>query len=383
MPFDLVFSTLAALALLLTLPGSLYLAWLTAGALRWRPRPPASSLRGTLTLLVPAHDEAAGIARTLGRLLDAARADRDTRIVVVADNCSDATARIARELGATVLERFDATRRGKGYALDFAFGQLSDADWIVVIDADSEPAAGFLPAQRRAIGQGADALQCRYTVRDPARSQRTRLQQVALYAWNITRPRGRAGWGCSAGILGNGFALSRATRERVPYTAASVVEDCEYHIRLLEAGLKVSWVDDAEVLGEMPATASAAKGQRARWEGGRLALLRDLGPTLLRGAARRPATLEALADLCLLPLAFHVALLLLALGSPWPTLAAAGIAVVAIHLLVALRIGRATRGEWLALAGAPLYLIWKLSVFARILRAARRGAAWERTQRSS
>ncbi|MFY8117854.1 MAG: glycosyltransferase family 2 protein [Roseateles sp.] len=384
---------LALLCLSLLLPGSLYLGLLSLAALR----PPRTSEReparpAQLVVLVPAHDEEAGLARTLRSL----RAERERagaaaglRIVVVADNCSDATATVARAEGAEVLERRDPLHRGKGYALAYAFERLAEADWFIVIDADSDVEPGFLVAMRAAMHEDRAALQCRYGVRDPLSSRRATLADVALAAWNVLRPRGRAALGLSCGILGNGFALSRRTLARVPYAAHSIVEDVEYHQLLLQAGLRVHWVDEAGVRGDMPAGDAAAARQRARWEGGRLRLILTRAPRLLLQLLRGHWRLaDPLLDLLTLPLAWHCSLLLLAalLGAAsghWTvTLALAGLAGLGLHVAIALRLLPAGRAHWRALLGVPAYLLWKLGLAGATLAAARRND-WVRSERET
>lgn len=384
--------TVAALLLLvLTLPGTLYLALLTLAGMLPPRRPHGDPLAGSIAIVVPAHDEAAVIAHTLDNLLPLAAADGQAVVVVIADNCSDDTAIIARCAGARVLERHNQQNRGKGYALDHAFSQLLAEDFaaFVVIDADSSADAGFLPAVRATLASAA-AAQSRYTVRNGSDSPRTRLAEIALAAFNVLRPRGRDRLGLSAGILGNGFALRRDTLQQVPYTASSVVEDLEYHLRLIEAGLPVAFIDAAGVQGDMPSGAEGARSQRARWEGGRLRMLREHGAALLGKAMRGQARfIEPLADLLLLPLAYHVlllggALLLAAAGGNHSVLLAifACLLLVLGHVIVALRIARLPWSQLLILLRIPAYLWWKLRLLAGTLAASGRHSAWVRTDRS-
>lgn len=387
---------LAGSTLALTAPGSAYLAVLSAaGALPARTAPLddhqrslAAQLR--VVFVVPAHNESTGLLRTLRSLQAEVAAGSPTRIVVVADNCSDDTASVARSAGVEVLERHDEVKRGKGHALAFAFDTLAEVDWFIVIDADTDVTPGFLAAMRRAMASGAQALQCRYGVRDPLDSRRATLSDVALGAWNVLRPRGRAVFGLSAGIFGNGFALSRATLDAVPYTATSIVEDVEYHQMLVRAGRCVQWVDNAEVRGDMPGESAAASQQRARWEGGRIRLIIDRLPGLagevLLGRWR---LIDPLLDLCLLPLAWHVSLLLLAIalaalaGAPGLLgLAGASLAVVVAHVLIAMPVMRASQAHWQALLTVPAYLLWKLALLGGTLKAARRNAKWVRSKRN-
>lgn len=381
---------IAAVLLAPTLAGTLYLAVLTlAGSLPARRRT-AAALPGRLAILVPAHNEAAGIRGTLDNLLSIAQADGNTEVVVVADNCSDATAAIARTAGARVLERCDPIRRGKGYALDHAFTALAQEDHVgyIVIDADSIALPGLLAGLRRHFAGGALALQARYTVLNGDAAPRTRLAAIALAAFNVLRPRGRDRLGLSAGILGNGFALRRDVLQRVPYTASSVVEDLEYHLRLVAADIRVAFADDCEVRGEMPTGEQGNRAQRARWEGGRLRMLAEHGPALA-GAVRRGRWrfLEPLADLLLPPLAYHVMLLLAALAllvplaSPLAGVAGASLGIVALHTLAAMRVAGLPWSRLWSLARVPLYLLWKLRMLATTLAGAARGSAWIRTDR--
>ena len=389
--FYLLVGIIAAVLLAATLPGTLYLALLSLAG--WLPakRDAGAHLQGRIAIVVPAHDEAAVIKHTLANLLKIARQDGNTEVVVIADNCTDDTAIQARGAGAHVIERHDTIRRGKGYALDHAFRCLLQEDFaaFAVIDADSSADENFLSALRTTLATSA-AAQARYMVRNGNESPRTRLAELALAGFNVLRPRGRDRLGLSAGILGNGFALRRETLERVPYTAASVVEDLEYHLRLIEAGLRVAFIDATSVRGDMPSGAEGARTQRARWEGGRLRMLREYGPTLLGKVLRGQwRSLEPLADLLLLPLAYHVILIGAALmiaavaGAQAVVLAAlASLAVVVLHVVAALRVAHLPWSHLLQLMRIPGYLLWKLRVLAGTIAGSTRHSAWIRTNRS-
>lgn len=381
----------AALALLaLTLPGTLYLAVLTLAAHR-RPaaktlKPQAAALK--VAIVVPAHNEGSHLLRTLRSLQAACHGDALTQIWVVADNCTDNTADVARSAGVQVLERFNDADRGKGYALEYAFEQIPGVDWFVVVDADTDVELHFVDTLRAHMTPDTAALQCRYLVRDALVSRRGTLSEVAWAAWNVLRPRGRDALGLSVGILGNGFALSRQTLEQVPYTARSIVEDVEYHILLVQLGLRVHWVDTTTVRGDMPTADAAAGTQRARWEGGRLRLALDRVPGLLwQGLTRNARLLDPTLDLLLLPLALHVGLLLLTLGlgvvgSSAAALWALGCLVVVVwHVFTGLRLIDAQPAHWSALLQVPGYIVWKLLLTAKVVKAAGRKTEWVRSER--
>jgi cellulose synthase/poly-beta-1,6-N-acetylglucosamine synthase-like glycosyltransferase len=378
-----------------TLPGTIELLLLTtAGVLPRRritvagSRPPHPVQR--LAIVVPAHNEEAGIARTVSSLRQACEAAAASdEVVVIADNCDDQTADCAIEAGARVLERIDRIHRGKGFALDYAFGTLGleGFDAFLVVDADTVVEPRFVVECRRALEAGVDAIQCRYTVNNPNASLRTRLMNVALMAFNVLRPRGRDRLGLSAGLLGNGFGLTRQTLAAVPYDASSVVEDLEYHIRLVGAGRRVAFVDSVTVRADMPEGGGSSKTQRTRWEGGRFRMIVSHAPKLAGELFKgRIRLLEPLLDLLLLPLAFHVILLLLALVPPFtPTryYAAAAISIVAMHIFASVVVGGGGFKDVFALASVPLYLAWKAALIPRLLKSARSDAAWVRTGRKT
>ncbi len=384
----ILLSLAGLVAAILSLPGSVELLLLTlAGLLRPRERQASNLGQLRLAIVVPSHNEELNIARCVKSLASAPRGGADLTIVVIADNCSDSTAEVARAAGARVLVRFNDQERGKGYALDFAFLTLlrEGFDAFVIVDADSEVSPNFVEAMVEAFRSGVDAAQCRYIVRNSADSVRTRLMNVALYGFNVLRPRGRDRLGLSVGIYGNGFALSSDTLLEVPYTASSVVEDLEYHLALVRAGRRVEFIDGAAVYGDMPVAGAGVGTQRARWEGGRFRMMAEKIPILLREVlAGNTLLIEPCLDLLLLPLAFHVVLLLVAVaaGSGWVReLGLAGLLVVFVHLMAAIRVGGGGLRDAGILFFAPFYVIWKILLIPRLIRTSRSGAAWVRTER--
>jgi cellulose synthase/poly-beta-1,6-N-acetylglucosamine synthase-like glycosyltransferase len=380
----------ALLAALVTVPGTLLLLLLSLGALasrRRRREPAPATERVRLAVVVPAHDEETTIPACLRSLRAAIEADGgDARLVVVADACADATARVAEALGARVLVRDDPAERGKGFALRHAWQRhrAEPLDAVAVVDADAVVEPSFVRQIRAHLGGGADAVQARNLVRNADASALTHLLSLGMLAMNLVRPLGRERLGCSVGVFGNGFAVRREALEQTPFTGSSVTEDLDFHIRLVLAGRRVQFVDDTSVWSDMPTTGKQARGQRARWEGGRLNALRRWAPRLIRSVAGgQLRLLEPLADLLLLPLAYHAALLFLLLLLPWTPgrwLGAFGLAVLAIHVGVAAKLGGRLR-DLVALPALPFYLVWKLALLRRIVAAARPEAAWLRTPR--
>jgi cellulose synthase/poly-beta-1,6-N-acetylglucosamine synthase-like glycosyltransferase len=373
-----------------------YLLLLLAAA-AWdarRPRAaPAAADPPEIVVLVPAHDEEAVIAATV-RTLAALDHPRDRlEVVVVADNCRDATARVATEAGATLWEREDRARPGKGAALEWAFGRLlaerPRAGVAIVVDADCAASPDLATAVADRMAGEVRAVQVSYLVANPGHSPGTALRYAAFASMNHVRPRGRSALGLSAGLLGTGMAFRRDLLERVPWHAGGLVEDLEHHVRLVEAGERVAFAPEAAVTSPMPTAGEATDVQESRWERGRLEVARQHAPRLIgdglrRGDARR---LQAALDLLIPPQSILAAATAAVAGVAgvlrMPR--AASVAVAGLLSQGALAIGglalvRAPAAAYSGLLAAPALVVRKLRVYARI--ALGRGPSrWERTPR--
>lgn len=379
------------LLIIATLPGTLELAFLSLSGLftRRNIKNPVDSSLLRLCVVVPAHNEESEVGNCVSSLLACdERGVGAFVVVVVADNCTDATAERASSAGARVLERYDDEHHGKGFALAYAFSLLlpEGYDAFLIVDADTVVDGNFIQATANLFAQGADALQCRYLVANPEESIRARLMHLAWIAFNILRLRGREYWGLSVGILGNGFGLSRETLKKTPFDAGSIAEDLEYHLRLVQSGHIVRYCNDTTVWSAAPNEGRTAATQQARWDGGRFRMIREktLGMALevLNGHFR---LLEPLLELLLLPLVFHVLLLFCLLAVPFTLgriFALIGLAGVVLHVGASLYVERAGwRYAWVLLV-APFYILWKLTLSLQIFKAAGTGASWQRTERS-
>ena len=277
---SLALQVAAALAHLALAPFFLYLLALTVSALAYRRRRPSAEPGASRFLFViPAHNEEAGVGDTVASCL-ASRYPRDRfDVLAIADNCADATARVARDAGARVVERFDADKKSKGYALEYLFQHLAETgedarrDAVVVVDADTLIDADLLNYFDRALVEGKDWLQCYYTVSNPDRSWRTRLMTYAFSLINGVWSVGQEGLGLGSSMRGNGMMFSMKGLKRHPFEAYGLTEDLEFAWRLRIAGERAHFVPETQVMGEMVSQggASAAR-QRQRWEVGRAEL---------------------------------------------------------------------------------------------------------------
>ena len=373
----------------------LYLLALTLLSARV-PTPPLKTSSLRFDILVPSHNEEAGIARTIENLRKQAWPKQQFRVIVVADNCTDNTALLAQQAGATVWERHSETERGKGYALEFAFQKsLKEgfAEAVVVVDADSLLSENTLKAFAARIQLGAMAMQAHYGVLEINSTWRTRLMRIAFATFHGVRSLARERLGLSCGLRGNGMCFVSALIREVPHRAHSVVEDLEYGVLLGRAGYRVFYASEAEVLGEMTGNEKASRSQRQRWEGGRLALMKSMGLPLLWQGIRhaKPLWVDLALDVLVPPLSWLVLcnlgglLVALMLGlweGYWPASTFAFSGAVFCLLLYVLRgwqLSKAGLRGLLDLACAPWFVAWKLAL--TLTGRNKSPKTWVRTQR--
>ncbi len=380
-------STLLEVSLvLLALPVMLVTGYLGLMAVcSWPVKPPkAAATRFKFDFIIPAHNESAGICETVKSVSAVEYPAELRRVLVVADNCTDDTASRASEAGATVLERTEPLKRGKGYALAHAFERsLSDpfaADAVVVVDADTVVSSNLLSAFAARLEAGEVAAQAHYGVRNPHASWRTRLMRIALAMFHQVRSNARERWGVSTGLRGNGMCFRTSLLREVPHDAFSLVEDLEYGIRLGRRGSRVAYAGEALVLGEMVSGEKASRSQRSRWEHGRSQMARTHGWPLVRdGVKQRSALLLDLAMDVLVPPLSRVAVAAVAglvASSVLLALTGQGAGAVSLFSLCATWLWLYAFAGWLHshtglrglldLALAPAYVAWKvLLVFQR------------------
>jgi cellulose synthase/poly-beta-1,6-N-acetylglucosamine synthase-like glycosyltransferase len=243
------------------------------------PRPPGTNRpgpRSRFLVAIPAHDEEPDIARAV---LSCRALDYPPglfQVLVIADNCTDRTAQLARAAGARAIERADTARRGKGYAIEHLIehlrssGEFDSLDALVVVDADTTVDPQLLRVFDRELAAGRDWVQSYDCVGNPHQSWRTRLMTYAFSLINGVTLLGLNALGLSAGLRGNGMCLSIRGLRRVPWDSHGLTEDLEYSWSVRIAGGQIGFARDAVVYATMLGQAgSALTNQRRRWESGR------------------------------------------------------------------------------------------------------------------
>lgn len=338
-------------------------------------------------VVIPAHDEELVIGETVDRLTEAL--GDGMRVLVVADNCRDATADRARASRIEVIERNDPGLRGKGHALAFAVDHLAadPPDVLVVLDADCSIDTASLRAlveNAAATGRPSQAINLLKPDRDA--SPLVQLSTFAFMLKNLVRQRGLQRLARRVHLTGTGMAMPFELLRASAHVRSSIVEDLALGLDLAEQGRAPQLVTDAFVWSGS-STEQGTLIQRRRWEGGFLATAARYGPqTLLRGnvlaaldlmvpplALFAALNVAALAGVAVLTLAFH--------ADWWPVVVQTGLLALAGLVVFAAWLREGRRFVSLgALARVPLYVLWKIPLYLGL---ARRGAPaeWLRTGR--
>jgi cellulose synthase/poly-beta-1,6-N-acetylglucosamine synthase-like glycosyltransferase len=388
---------LTTLAILLAIPVTvLFVEVIAAIALPQRQnlvQPGVNSPRN-VAVLVPAHDESAGLLPTLADIRAQMRpADR---LLVVADNCTDDTAAVAAAAGAEVIVRNDTERKGKGHALAAGLShlELNPPDVVIIIDADCRVAETAIERLKEASATLERPVQALFFMIASDQSQIN--SRVAEFAWRVknwVRPLGLNALGLPCQLMGSGMAFPWHVIRSADLESGSIVEDLKLGLDLALAGNCPKFCPFPGVTSEFPFTIEGIRTQRLRWEHGHIG-------TILATAPRLIFTAIAQANFNLLTLALDVSI------PPLSVLGALVVAVLAVSVLATLlgssyspifisiadSVGfvSAVWISWfnfgrdvLPLAALPRiasYLVGKLPIYRQLL-FRRSGSHWIRTDR--
>lgn len=346
-----------------------------------------------VVVLIPAHNEEAGLENTLIDVMPQLRSQ--DRLVVVADNCTDQTAELARKHGAIVIERQNLTQRGKGYALDYGLRSLLNdpPDVVIVIDADCRVEADAIATLTDTVLKQNRPAQATYLMQKPA--EPTAKDSVSAFAFttkNLVRPLGLWRLGLPCLLTGTGMAFPWAAIQAVDFASGHLVEDMKLSVDLTIAGFAPVYCPEARVTGTLPQQDSATQSQRTRWEHGHLQAISVYVPLLLKAAIEKwnVAAIVLAIELSVPPLSLFVMswMGVSAIAIVWGIFTGfwtAGIcAIVAgVFLLVTVF------GAWVKfgqkdlplreLLAIPFYVLWKIPVYLQFLVRPQRD--WIRTAR--
>ena len=345
-------------------------------------------------ILIPAHDEEHIIEQSLRDLQK--RIGPHDRILVVADNCTDATADVARKTGVEVIERQEPERRGKGFALDYGIRALKERqppDILIILDADCHVTTGTIAALKAQVIRDGMPAQALYLMKAPTNPGF--YQKIAEFAWYFriaVRFVGDRCLGIPTMILGSGMAFRFGDIAAIDLATADIVEDMKMSLELAAKGKYTRLLSDAHVYSEFPSEEHAQTTQRTRWEHGHLdMILHRLPRYALTGIRRGDFRLLGLAfSMGVFPLTLLAAMLVVLLlvtaitalfgAGTLPLLligTGTGLFVLAI-ILAWLSGGREilTARDFLQL---PFYVLRKFPLYRQFL--VRRETNWVKTER--
>ncbi len=335
-------------------------------------------------ILIPAHNESNILLRTINSIRNVDYPSDLYQIFVVADNCDDNTAEIARRAGAVCWER-KSRDFGKGFALKFGFEKLLEYekaaagnpadnsklfDAYLQIDADTFIDKGFLQALSHRIQNGAKAVQCNAIILHPERSPMESLAYLGSVLNRTLRYKGRTRLGFTTNLIGTMCFASEVIR-KFGWTATSLVEDMEYTMFLHLNDVRVVFAPEAKIYIEIPKTFKEARHQRKRWDGGKFKIRNSyLAKLILEGIKKRDMSyFDSAMELLIPPFSiyafliifFFILFLLLDFHGPnlnffiWVTVMSGLLIYVAAGLILA----RTSLKVYQNLLYAPYYLLWR------------------------
>ena len=253
-------------------------------------KPHKKTVLHNIAILISARNE----SQVIGHLLDSISLQdypaEHLQVFVVADNCTDGTAQIAREKGAIVYQRFNTKKVGKGYALSYLLGNidrdfgLKSIDAFIVLDADNVLEPNYVTEMNKTYSDG-------YRITTSYRNSKnyaTNWISAGYALWFLREAKylnqSRMLLGTSCAVSGTGFLFAREIlEERNGWNYHLLTEDIEFTCDSIVKGERIGYCGDAVLYDEQPVTFQQSWNQRMRWAKGFLQVMRQHGWSLFRG----------------------------------------------------------------------------------------------------
>ena len=245
-------------------------------------------------VIVAAHNEHTVIGQLVDNLKDLNYPKDLYDIYVIADNCSDNTAQIARDAGAIVCERTDDTQKSKGYALEWMFNRLFDMektgkiyDAVAIFDADNLVHPQFLMEMNNRLLKGDRIIQGFLDAKNPYDTWVSGTFAIAFWVIDHVSHLAKTNIGLSAVLGGTGMCITIDVLKKYGWRATCLTEDMEFTMKSLAEGIKTTWAHDAIVYDEKPLTFKQSWTQRKRWAQGQFDVAHRFIPKMLVEGWRR------------------------------------------------------------------------------------------------
>jgi len=243
---------------------------------RKRPQSNQAQTLHRYAVLISARNEEEVIGELVESLKNQDYPQELLDIYVIADNCTDATAQVAREAGAMVFERFDRVRVGKGYAMDWFFHKLEEQgkgelyDGYFVFDADNIVDPAFVREMNNVFDSGDYAA---ITCYRNSKNYDSNWISAGYSLWFLREARflnfSRMEMGTGCAISGTGFLVSaQVVRDNGGWPYHLLTEDIQFSIDCAVRGRRIGYCDKAVVYDEQPTTFQQSWTQRMRWSKG-------------------------------------------------------------------------------------------------------------------
>ena len=349
--------------------------------------------RPKTTLLIPAHNEAEQIKEVLETLLPQTT-ERD-RVIVIADNCHDNTAELARSTGVTVFEREHKYDRGKGYALDFAIQKIKHdpPEVLVILDGDCIISPNTIKNITTVAIATGRPVQATYLMEQPENpSLKDKISMFSIKVKNLVRLSGlnRLGWHCL--LTGSGMAFPWSLIKQVSLAGSKTTDDMQLTVDLALKGSTPVFCEEALVIGRLMKDKDAAS-QRSRWEHGHLEMILVEVPRLLKAFFKTGnfAALRLAVDISIPPLSLLVMVWIVSAIVTWFAAAIEGVSIVPAILvsIAGLFLGTGILVAWSkfgredlpfkSLIVIPFYILSKIPIYLKFI--TKPQSRWLKTER--
>lgn len=229
--------------------------------------------------IIPAHNEESVVGNLVESLTKQNYPKELYDIYVIADNCTDKTAEIAKNAGAIVYERFDEKNKTKGHALKWFLNKKIEEDApydaFCVFDADNIVHEDFIKNMNKKLCQGEDVVQGYRDIKNPTDSWIS--AGYAIFYWTMNRfyHLARYNLGLSPLINGTGFMVKFDVVKPTGWDTQTLTEDIEFSLKRIIAGKKLGWATDAIVYDEQPVGFKQSWSQRSRWTVGHMQCIQN------------------------------------------------------------------------------------------------------------
>ena len=236
-------------------------------------------------VLIAAHNEEIMLPGIINSLKQVNYPSHLLEIYIIADNCTDNTVKIARNLGVKVYERVDLVNTGKGQSLKWMFKKLlgldNSFDAICVLDSDNLVSANFFMEMNQQLCLGHKAIQGYLESKNPDDTWITANCAITYWINNrlFQQPRHYLGLNCA--LEGTGFVVTPDILQEIGWEALSLTEDLEFAMKIALKGRRVAWAHEAVIYDEKPLKLLQSWRQRKRWMQGHWDCARRFGKALL------------------------------------------------------------------------------------------------------